>query len=301
MRPFVVRLRHHATVPLALLAFACLGASASLQGTFALQNAVPRTAGHLIVQAQSRTSLARNLNFWMTPLGSALPVRRYDVDMTKFLHLVIVSDDFRTFVHAHPRYTPQGHFVLDQRFPRPALYHIYADGEPRGIGQQVFRFDVPIGRVAGRTMRDVSERRRSAVAGPYVVTLDRMRLSTRAETLLQVHIRKGGKPARDLHPYLGALGHAVFLNVADLTYVHVHPMPLTAGDAPAEPNRREAMLPNTGMEMSGMRTAPLSPASTIAPDMLLHVAVRERGTYKLWFQFRGAGALRVAAFVLTAS
>jgi hypothetical protein len=31
----------------------------------------------------------------------------------------------------------------------------------------------------------------------------------------------------DLHPYLGLLAHAIFIDRRDLTYTHVHPMALS--------------------------------------------------------------------------
>ena len=70
----------------------------------------------------------------MTPVGSTEGIRAYRVDMTKLLHMIIVSDDFRTFLHVHPILQADGHFLLDQKFPSPALYHIYADAEPEGFG-----------------------------------------------------------------------------------------------------------------------------------------------------------------------
>lgn len=38
--------------------------------------------------------LKQHLNFWMTPPMSAQPIRSYQVEMTKKLHVVIVSNDF---------------------------------------------------------------------------------------------------------------------------------------------------------------------------------------------------------------
>jgi len=53
-----------------------------------------------------------------------------------------------------------------------------------------------------------------------------------------------------------------------------------------------------GMSMSA---TPMPDAATLPADMLLHVAVREPGRYKLWLQFRGGGRLHVAQFVLVAT
>jgi len=286
------------TVPLLLLGSFLLGAAPAKMGIFALQSGAPRTSGHLIVHAVHGHPLVRQLDFWMTRNGFATPIHRYDTDMTKLLHGVIVSDDFTTFMHVHPTLFPNGHFRLDQRFPRAARYLIYADGEPTGIGQQVFRFDLTVGSAPSKVARDLRSNGRSTTAGPYTVTLNRLNLATHGETLLLLHVLRHGKPAGDLHPYLGTLGHGVFLNAKDLTYVHVHPMALDAAHTPSVTSHSAAMP--TGSDMD-MHASPLPPNAVTSPSMLLHVAVREPGTYKLWFQFRGGDALCVASFVLTAT
>ena len=108
-----------------------------------------------------------------------------------------------------------------------------------------------------------------------------------------VHILKGGLPATDLQPYLGALAHAVFVNASDLSYVHVHPIPIGSRDA--------GKMDMGTMPPGSMQARPLPAGSKSAPDMALHVALKEPGTYKLWLQFLGGGTLHVAQFVLTAT
>jgi hypothetical protein len=205
--------------------------------------------------------------------------------MTKRLHLIAVSDDFRTFLHVHPELLPSGQFVLAQTFPRRSLYHLYADAEPQGMRHQVFRFDLPVGSFAHSGLRDLSERRRTADVGPYTINLSTLTLHANKPTPIVVHVRRGNRPASDLHPYLGAEAHAVFLNAVDLSYVHVHPMPLS----------RSAALMRSRTEMPSM------PDGAIAePNMFLNVTVDEPGVYKLWMQFRGGSTLYVAPFVLNA-
>jgi len=104
-----------------------------------------------------------------------------------------------------------------------------------------------------------------------------------------VEINKNGRPAGDLHPYLGAAAHAVFLNTASLTYVHVHPM---TGDQMADMNEMAGMR---GMNMSH---EDLAPGEKVSGRMYLMVPALKPGLYKLWLQFRGGTELYVAPFTL---
>ncbi len=217
-----------------------------------------------------------------------MAIRSYRIDMTKLLHMIIVSDDFRTFLHVHPILQPDGHFLLEQEFPSPGAYHVYADAEPQGFGHQVFRFDLDLGG-STRAPRDLSEHATISRTGPYVVHISTNQLSTQMPTRLVVHILEGGNPAANLHPYLGALAHAVFLNAGDLTYVHAHPMPLSAQHS------------LSGSAPTGETVMKPLPASAISsPDMQLNVKLQQPGIYKLWLQFRGGTQLHVARFVMTA-
>jgi hypothetical protein len=280
---------------LALILFAVLpclalpcAAGTPLAGTFALQNGAAKTSAYLIAAQLGSNLLDRRLDTWMTRSGSPDAIRTYRVDMTKYLHMIVISDDFRVFLHVHPVLGRDGHFILDQKFPSPDLYHVYVDATPESIGQQVFRFDFTCGSPGREGRRDLSERRTTSPAGPYEVTISSDTLPAGSEARLVIHITRKGKPATDLHPYLGALAHAVFIDAKNLSYVHAHPMPLSAAGA---------KTPD-----SAMTEMPSLPASAISsPDMMLHAALKEAGTYKLWLQFRGGDRLYVAPFVIAAT
>ncbi len=279
-------------------AFVVLGtfaAATPIPGTFALQAGTPKAHGFLRASSQGRNPLVQQLDIWMTPQTSSAPILRYSVDMTKLLHLIIVSDDFKQFFHVHPVLGSDGHFRIVQSFPSATLYHAYADAEPQGRGQQVFRFDFPVNGGTGVGTRALSPTGTTVAAGPYTVTLSTTTLAAGKDSEVTVHVRRAGKPANDLHPYLGALAHAVFLDAKDLTYVHVHPGPLTSASMPSMPGMDAAMPGMSGMEMPA-----LPDSATTSPDMALHVSVHEAGAYKLWLQFRGGSSLYVAAFVLSA-
>jgi hypothetical protein len=286
----------------AALAWTLGAAPSPLSGSYALQRGAPKTSGYLRATPVAGRPLAYDLDFWATKLGSPAPIVAYSVDMTKLLHMIVVRSDFRTFAHIHPTHGSDGHFHITYRFPGPGVYHVYADTDPTGVGQQVFRFDVDAGRTSGPppslgAPNDVAQ------AYPYTVRLDRTTLSTAKETLLRAYVTENGAQAKDLHPYLGAPAHAVFLNAADFTYVHVHPLPPGAG-GPMDGMPGMETMPGgesmPGMPGMSMSATPMPDGATLPGVMHFHVAVHEPGRYKLWLQFRGGGSLHVAQFVLLA-
>jgi hypothetical protein len=266
-----------------------LAAAGPLDGTFALQSGAPKARAFLRTTFAGANPLNRGLDIWLTPLTGSAPILHYGVDMTKLLHLIIVSDDFKEFFHVHPVLGADGHFTIDQSFPQAGHFQAYVDSEPQGLGQQVFRFAVTVGDASAPHAPVLAATGPRVAAGPYVVTLSTIKLEAGKDNDLIVHVLRNGKPARDLHPYLGALAHAVFLDARDLTYLHVHPAALGAPAGDAMPG------------MPGMDMPALSDSDRSSPDMSLHVTVREAGTYKLWLEFRGGPALYVAPFVVTAS
>lgn len=250
-----------------VLALAVL--TGTFPGDYALQTGAP-SVGSTLAISPAPGGLTR-LDF-VQRRGSTI-VRRYALDMTRLMHVIVVADDFSSFAHLHPRLLPNGHFVVDAAVPR-GPYRVYADSEPSGIGQQVFRFDVGANAAFVRVVPSGP----LAQAGPYTVRLSATRVRTGDGATIGVTVLENGRPATDLEPYLGAAGHAIFVNASDYSYAHVHPM--DAG----------GLMP--GMEMTG--------AARTGSRLVLHTGLREPGLYELWFEFRGAGRLRVAHFVVTA-
>lgn len=286
-------LRTTALVAATLLASCIAPVTAeTIDGSFALQRGMPRAAGQLDVTTPGADPLVKRLVFSMRTAGSTQLLRRYDVDMTKLMHVIIVSADFSVFMHVHPVVASDGRFMIDQRFPRAGLYYVYADADPHCLGQQVFRFAVPVGNAAdaARHLRPTGP---TAVAGPYMVTLSGTNLRAGSESKLAVRITRGGRLARDMETYLGAAAHAVFLDAKDLTYVHVHPLPADVLD---DDMPMAMTMPGDDTCISGMAMPP----THASPTMLLHVGVDEPGTYELWLQFRAGGRFYVAPFVVTA-
>jgi len=280
-------MRASSLLPLATLALASgLASAQALHGVAAMQGMPSIAEGYLKATPVPGKPLEQKLDLWMTPLHSQTPYRSYQVEMTKKLHVVIVGSDFKSFQHVHPELTPSGHFTLTQAFPAPGVYQVYADGLPDQSPQhQVFRFELHVGNAATASKPDLKPTPKAVNVGPYEVDLSNLRLHSGRMEMVDINILKNGQPAKDLHPYLGAPAHAIFLNEADLSYVHAHPMSM------------DQMMMDMSKPMPD-----LPDTATVASDMMLHLAIREPGTYKLWLQFRGAGnQLYIAEFTVYAS
>lgn len=212
-------------------------------------------------------------------------IRAYSDDMTKTMHLVVISTDFTQFMHLHPSYNSKtGAFTQNIPVAERSTYLAFADSEPTGYGQQVFRFSItPPEAMATLTPPPLTASSKEIAAGPDRVALASTTIEGGKAQNLALEITRDGKPAAGLQPYLGAAGHAVFINTTTFQYVHVHPT--IAGQ---EMDDDMSSMSHMKMDVAG-------------PHLVLHVPALPPGTYKLWFQFRDAEALRVAAFTIIAT
>ena len=64
-------------------------------------------------------------------------VTQFETVHEKWMHLVIVSKDLRSFRHEHPEMIPDGTFKLRHSFPSAGEYHLFADVAPKNAGAQV--------------------------------------------------------------------------------------------------------------------------------------------------------------------
>jgi hypothetical protein len=257
-----------------------------VKGVSALQGGTAQTEGFLRATPIAGDPLSQKIDVWMTLPHSSAPISHYQVEMTKPLHMIIVSDDFKSFFHIHPVLVG-GHFRIAQKFPSPGTYFVYADALPNDMNHQVFCFKLDVGHASTPSPRSLPNTGMGVEVGPYEVDLSTVRLHSGRMEMVDVQVLENGKPAKDLHPYLGAPAHAVFLNTKDLSYVHVHPM---AADMMAAAMDMSKPMPD------------LPDSASVSGDMMLHIALREAGTYRLWLQFRGANdKLYIAEFTVQAS
>ena len=253
-----------------LLALAIFPARAEeIKGVFALAGQTAKVEATLLATPQKDGT---GLDIVFTRLDQALPLKNFDVELTKQLHLIAIRSDFGDFQHEHVTHIDaDGHFRLVMPLG-PGLYHLYADVTPSGLGQQVVRFDLQVGGLKVKAP-DLTPTGLEASSGPYTVRFDSLAPVAGNEAMVTLHILKNGQPAPDVQPFLGVPAHAVFIDTDDLSYLHAHPMALKT-------------------------TAPAGLAQgAVNPDFMLHFTPHKAGVYKLWLQFEGGGALQVVPFV----
>jgi hypothetical protein len=270
----------------AVLVVAAAATAAPLTGTFALLGGTPRVVARAIVSHPRPNDVTLDIVQSTRPGGP--PIRAYQSDMTKLMHVIVISDDFRQFVHEHPSFNRKTGTFRQTVTVNPAhSYIIYTDSIVKGAGQQVFRFTIPPAAQPAATTQPLPPSTPSPTTmndGPYAVKLAKTTLAPGTAQSIDLDITKGGAAASDLQPYLGAAGHAVFINTATLEYVHIHPTVRGASEQSADKG---------SMDMDEHQSGPVA-----GPHLMMHVPALPVGTYKLWFQFRGGGSLYVAPFTL---
>jgi hypothetical protein len=188
------------------------------------------------------------------------PVRDFEPEQGKLLHLIVVRSDFTGYQHLHPALGPDGTFTTTIEAPRGGRYRALADfvidgrkyvvGTDLSVPGSAAEAPLPAPALEGATDGYDVELQRPAV------------LEAGEEAQLTFRITRHGRPVADLEPYLGAYGHLVALHAPDLAYSHVHPN--------GEDRRAGAIT--------------------------FDVELDEPGAYRLFLQFQTRGRVHTAAF-----
>jgi hypothetical protein len=230
------------------------------------QHAGPTTAAQLIVTTDpSSPSAGQPVTLrLMIHAPDGTMVRNFDVLHEEKVHLVIVRDGLDHFAHIHPAVDSKGNLTVTHAFPAGGNYGLFADYKPAGGAQSIATGSVSIGgqsppapplnpNAPGEVQADGLRAQVSAAP---------LRAGSPARVTFSLRDDRG-KPAA-LEPYMGELGHLMFIGVRTRRYVHVHP---AGGDATLGTVTFEAHFP-------------------------------EPGLYKGWGQFKHHGRVRVIPFVL---
>ncbi len=268
-------------------------AATTIDGVFALIGGKQQVAGELVATpASTSNDLKLDISFHRVAETNAL--KRYDTELNRQMHVIAISDDLSVFMHHHVAHVIDGHGQVRMVFPQPGLYHIYVDAAPKTIGQQVLRFDLTVGDDPATALlsRPLGTPEASAKSGLYTLAFDQLDLKAGQASQLSLHITEHGKPARDLHEYLGVPAHIVLIGAESLAYAHVHPM---GGDMAGM--KMDSQGEGDGAEHDPDMSMPPSDDPPSPADLTLHVPALPAGPYKLWVQFMGGRTLYTVPFV----
>lgn len=141
------------------------------------------------------------------------PVRAFEVEHEKRMHVIVVRRDGTGFQHLHPELGSDGTWRTPLTLTEPGAYRVFADFSRDGTAYTLAS-DLTVDGAA--TYRDFP-------APSSVDTTDGYRVELHAEgEELRFDITRDGQPV-ETEPYLGAGGHLVALREGDLAFLHVHP------------------------------------------------------------------------------
>ena len=198
------------------------------------------------------------------------PVRAFEPDQTKLMHLYLIRDDLTGFQHVHPAMAADGTWTATLHPAVSGTYRAYASfkaaaaggmAAPVVLSQQV---TLP-GAVSLHPLPPASAR--TTVDG-YTLTVQGEPMSGMAQPLT-VAVAKAGRPVTDLQPYLATYAHLTAIHEQDLAFAHLHPDGAVAGG-------------NGG------------------PTLAFQVRLPKPGRWRLFIQFQTAGRLHTAAITLAA-
>jgi hypothetical protein len=148
------------------------------------------------------------------------PVRDFEVEHEKRMHVIVVRRDGQGFQHVHPELGDDGVWRVPLTLREAGAYRVFADfvhdGEARTLAT-----DLTVDGEADYRPLPAPSTTASTGDG-YEVTLDTGALRAGREAELRFSVSRDGTPVRT-QEYLGAGGHLVALREGDLAYLHVHP------------------------------------------------------------------------------
>ena len=148
------------------------------------------------------------------------PVRDFDVEHERRMHLILARRDLTGFQHLHPEQAADGSWRTDVRLDDAGSFRLFADFSHEGENQTLAA-DLRVDGAAD--LRPLPAPQPTAVSdGGYDVRLESGHARPGEEADLRFTITRDGAPVRT-EPYLGASGHLVALREGDLAFLHVHP------------------------------------------------------------------------------
>ena len=186
------------------------------------------SAGGLTLELD-RTELPRDMRSMLSfsaQDGAGTPVRDFEIEHDKRMHLIVVRRDLAGFQHLHPTMDDTGTWSVALKLPEAGRYRVFADFKHDGRNLTLAG-DV---NVAGSSdpVTLPAPATTAATAGDYTVRVDGATATAGREQTLSFDVTRADRPVA-LQRYLAASGHLVALRATDLAFLHVHPTGATGG------------------------------------------------------------------------
>lgn len=218
------------------------------------------------------------------------------IDMEKYVHVVIVSQDETVFAHIHPddvrpltqQEITSSRYTLTYTFPKSGKYLISVD-YAHGLQLESKQFVIA---VAGGPQQDTSVAAYSSPAtfDGYQVALDYGRLVAGEVQTIRYTIQKDGKPVDTLEPYLSAPMHVSVVKNDFTEFLHIHGEIHPPG-VPIPP-----IIIKDGKIVHSM--AMMVMPERMGPTVDAHVIFPSAGIYTIWGQFKAEGKVIPTSFTV---
>ncbi len=154
-------------------------------------------------------------------------INKFDNFQEKLMHLIIVSDDLKSFSHVHPVHKKNGRFETMASFPAGGNYTLISDYQPTGQSEQVSVMKTTVagtGQAPAKMNLD-NNKTSGDIKVSWKNTLTPLSAGTEVSLAFTLQ-RKNGRPITDLQPYLGEKGHLVIIKqstpLTRADYIHAH-------------------------------------------------------------------------------
>lgn len=226
----------------------------------------PQAGAQLIVgTGPSRPAAGRPTDLrLMIHAADGTMVRSFDTVHQQKVHLVLVREGLDHFAHIHPAVDAQGGLSITHTFPAGGAYRLYADFTPSGGSHAVATGSLVVEGTSPPAPSLAPDAPGEVAADGVRATIGAAPLRAAVPARVTFALRDDAGMPAGLEPYMGELGHLMFVGIGSWQYVHVHP---AGGDAARGTIEFEAHFP-------------------------------EPGLYKGWGQFRSRDRVRIVPFVV---
>ena len=190
------------------------------------------------------------------------PVREFEVEHEKRIHLIVVRRDLNHFQHLHPTMHADGTWTTPVELAEAGSYRVFADFKRDGKNTTLASDLAVDGPASSQSIPPATDT--TVATFGYQVRISGNNSGAGTESELRFDVTRDG-PVK-VEPYLGARGHLVALREGDLAYLHVHPV--------------------EGEHAAGTDDGPIAFATEFPTD----------GRYRLFLQFKHKGQVQTAAF-----